>query len=238
MNSYPLAYLVAINTMYVPAFLALFFWRKDTRKQMLIAGAIFGVIAFLSEPIFIKYYWHPEYVFPLFFKGVQIGSFEDFFYGFIKGGIAAVIYEEVFNRTVCKMREHVHHWKRMIVPIYLGGIILFLFPTIAWGVNPVFSAALSVLLFSIYLLIYRRDLLINAISSGLLIALATYLGYLTLFSLYPGLLEAWWKLDTLTGFSLTGIPLEELLEGFMIGFFGGVFYEFFNGLRLRKVRKH
>jgi hypothetical protein len=223
--------------MYAPAFLILFFWRKDTRKAMLIAGLSFGIVAFLTEPIFIKYYWHPEYIFPLFIKGIQIGSFEDFLYGFLKGGIAAVIYEEIFSQTVYKMRSHIHHWKRMIVPIYLGGIILFLLLTMSLNMNPIFASTFSCLFFMIYLLIYRRDLLTHAIYSGLIVALITYIGYLAVLAIYPGLIENWWKLDSLVGISFTGIPLEEVLEGFIVGVFGGVFYEFFNGLKFKQYNR-
>jgi len=231
------AYLIGINLMYTPFFLVLFLWRKNTRKQMLIVGLIFGTIAFLTEPIFIKYYWNPEYIFPLFIKGVQIGSFEDFLYGFLKGGIAAVIYEEVFIQTVYKMRSHIHHFKRMIVPIYLGGIILFLLPVIAFNINPIFSSALSCMLFLVYLLIYRQDLLSHALYSGLIVAVITYLGYVAILLIYPGLIESWWKTNFLVGIYITGIPLEELLEGFLVGFFGGVFYEFFNGLKFKHYTK-
>ena len=237
--SFQYAYSIGINfLMYAPFFLFLFYWRKDTRKQMLIAGLSFGIVAFLTEPIFIKYYWHPEYIFPLFIKGIQIGSFEDFFYGFLKGGIAAVIYEEIFSQTTCKMRSHVHNWRRMILPIYLGGFILFLLPTIAFNVNPIFSSALSCLLFLVYLLIYRKDLLTHAIYSGLIISIITFIGYIIILFIYPGLIESWWKTDSLVGIYILGIPIEELLEGFIVGFFGGVFYEFFNGLKFKRYNKN
>ena len=223
--------------MYAPFFLILYFWRKDTRKEIMIAGLVFGVVAFLTEPIFIKYYWHPEYIFPLFINGVQIGSFEDFLYGFLKGGIAAVIYEEVFSQTVYKMRSHQHHWKRMLAPIFIGGIIIFLLTTIFLNVNPIFSSALVCLVFLVYLFIYRQDLLSHAIYSGLIVTLITFAGFILLLSVYPGLIESWWKTNSLVGIYLAGIPLEELLEGFLVGFFGGVFYEFFNGLKFKETKK-
>ena len=228
-------YLICIALMYLPVFLFLFFWRKDTRKEMLVAGLAFGIIAFLTEPIFIKYYWHPEYIWPFFINGVQIGSFEDFIYGFLKGGIAAIIYEEFFHKTICKMRNHKHHWKRMIAPIYLGGICIFLFCTISLEFNPVYSSILAISIFGIYLCLYRRDLLINAIYSALLVAGLTYIGFILVLYVFPNLIDVWWKHDTLSQLYFSKIPLEEILEGGLIGFFGGPFYEFFNGLKLKKL---
>ncbi len=237
MFSYQYAYLLGIDLlMYFPVFFFLFFWRNDLRKEMLIAGSIFGVIAFLTEPIFIKYYWHPEYIWPLFIKGTQIGSFEDFVYGFLKGGIAAVIYEEVFCKTVCKMRKNKYHFKRMIIPIYLSGILIFIFATVSLQMNPIYSSLLSTLVFFIYLLIYRRDLLSNALCSGILVASITYVGYILVLIFFPNIFEIWWKVDALSGIEISRIPIEELLEGFLVGFFGGPFYEFFNGLKLKQYR--
>ncbi|MDO8620551.1 MAG: lycopene cyclase domain-containing protein [bacterium] len=233
--SYHYAYLLGIDLlMFLPAFLVFFLWRKDLRKEMLIAGSVFGVVAFLSEPIFILHYWTPEYLFPLSYKGLALGSLEDFLYGFLKGGVSAVIFEVLFREKFSRKKVRTHHWKQMIVPIYALGTALFIIPTVLFSWNPIYTSALAVVVFLVPLALYRRDLLPEAFTSGVLMMLLTFIGYKLVFIFFPDIIPLWWKLSNLSGVMLSGIPAEEMLESFVVGFFGGPFYEFFNGLRLKR----
>lgn len=119
--------------MFLPAFLIFYFWRRDLRKEMMVAGLAFGAIAFLSEPIFIIHYWHPEYIFPLSFGNLALGSMEDFIYGFLKGGIATVIFEVLWSKGFYKRKTRIPHWKRMLIPIFTVATVLFILPVILWG---------------------------------------------------------------------------------------------------------
>ncbi len=233
--NYHYAYLLGIDLlMFLPAFLLCFFVRKDLRREMLTAGLVFGVVAFLSEPIFILHYWHPEYIFPLSYKGLALGSLEDFLYGFLKGGIAAVIFEVLSRKMFSGRKTHAHHWKKMIVPIYAAGTALFIIPTVLFSWNPIYTSALAVVVFLLPLALYRRDLLPEACISGVLMMLLTFVGFKLVFIFFPDIIPLWWKLPNLSGIMLSGIPIEEMLESFVVGFFGGPFYEFFNGLRLKR----
>jgi len=233
--NYHYAYLLGIDLlMFLPAFLLLFFWRSDLRREMCIAGLVFGIVAFLSEPIFILHYWHPEYIFPLSYAGIPLGSFEDFLYGFLKGGIAAVIYEVLFAKSFARKKNREHQWKHMILPIYAVGVALFVLPIVLWAWNPIYTSALSSVVILVPLALYRSDLLSEAFTSGFLVVLLTFVGYQILLVFFPGVIEAWWRLENLSGIMISGIPIEEMLESFVVGFFGGPFYEFFKGLRLKK----
>ncbi len=235
--NYHYAYLLGIDLLiFLPAFLFFFFWRKDLRREMLTAGLVFGIIAFLSEPIFMFDYWHPEYIFPLSYGGIALGSIEDFLFGFLQGGIAAVIFEVVFGKRFIKKKNHEHSWKRMILPIYAAGILLFITPIIFLGWNSIHTSALSTLALLVPLVLYRRDLLPEAVISGILMVLFAFVGYHLLFIFYPEIITAWWKLENLSGLMISGIPVEEFLNAFIVGFFGGPFYEFFNGLRFKRYR--
>ena len=101
---YNYAYLIGV-LLFFPIWLLLFTLRKDLKKEIFVASFVFGVIAFLSEPLFLRDYWNPEYMNSLFFGPYQLGSFEDFLYGFFKGGIAAVIYEEIFGKRFAKRKD-------------------------------------------------------------------------------------------------------------------------------------
>jgi hypothetical protein len=81
---------------------------------------------------------------------------------------------------------------------------------------------------------FRRDLLVDALMSGLLVGLITLVGYIIFSALFPGIVHAWWKLSNLSGVFIFGIPGEELLWAFGLGMVAGPLYEFFMGLRFRK----
>ncbi|PIQ68389.1 MAG: hypothetical protein COV91_04445 [Candidatus Taylorbacteria bacterium CG11_big_fil_rev_8_21_14_0_20_46_11] len=231
---YTHAYFIGELVMFLPAFLLFFFLRKDLRREMMIAGFVFGLVAFLSEPIFILHYWHPEYIFPLSYGNIALGSMEDFLYGFLKGGIAAVIFEVLCAKGFYVKRIRTHHWKRTLIPIFGAATALFIVPMMLWDWNPIYTSAFTILVFLVALILYRSDLVLEACISGVLVTVLTFIGFKLLLALYPGLIEAWWKRDNLSGIMLSGIPIEEMLESFVVGFFGGPFYEFFNGLRLKK----
>jgi len=82
-------------TLFLPIWIVLFL-NKERRKDMLLLGLIAGVLA-----IFFGYYyanidyWKPVYIIKNFL-------FEDFYYGFIFGGISSEIYELVFNKRNSK----------------------------------------------------------------------------------------------------------------------------------------
>lgn len=232
---YHYAYLLGIDLlMFGPAFALFFILRTDLRKEMLIAGLVFGVVAFLSEPLFILHYWNPDYLFPLSYKGLALGSLEDFLYGFLKGGVSAVIFEVLFREQFSRRKTRAHHWKKMIVPIYALSTALFIIPTVLFSWNPIYTSALAIVVFLVPLALYRRDLLPEAFISGLLMMALTFIGYKLVFIFFPDIIPLWWKLSNLSGIMLSGIPIEEMLESFVVGFFGGPFYEFFNGLRLKE----
>ena len=197
---------------------------------------MFGeIIAFLVEPFLLLDYWSPKYLLHhWFFNGYQMGSLEDFLYGFFLGGIAAVIYEEVFGKRFIKRRDRRYSWRWFTIPFFVIGIPLFLFPILTFKINSMYAAFISIcfcVAFSIY---FRRDLLIDSLASGLLMG-SIYLAIILLFSaLFPGILNAQWKLQNLSGIFILGIPIEEPAHAFALGALLGPFYEFFAGLKFRK----
>src|SRR3989344_3799099 len=55
--------------------------------------------------------------------------------------------------------------------------------------------------------------------------------------LFPGIIQAWWKLENLSGVFVYGIPLEELVWAFGMGMVGGPVYEFFMGLKFKQRKR-
>lgn len=67
-----------------------------------------------------------------------------------------------------------------------------------------------------------------------LVALPVY--YVLMF-LFPGFIEQTYHFNTLSGFLITGIPLEELVFYYIFGFMVGLLYEYWKGLSIRNISK-
>ncbi len=228
------AYLV-LDLLLLPVWLALFALRKDLRKEILIGGLAFGVIAFLTEPLFIRDYWSPQYVAPLFWGNIPIGSFEDFLYGFFKGGIASAIYEFVFSLRFRKTPDAHYKWAHFIIPFYVVGFAVFLGTNLHWGINSMYASLIASGVCFLFILWYRRDLIVDGFVSGLFL-IGVWFGVLLLFQLlYPGIIDSWWHLDNLSGIRLAGVPIEELYEALLVGAIGAPLYAFFTGRHFLKL---
>ena len=118
-DNFQYAYLIGNFLIGFPLWLFLFIHRKDLRKEILISSLLIGILAPLWSPWFIKDYWHPE---SLNFWRLGAG---DFFYGFFFGGIANVIYEEIFGRHYAKRKDRKHHWSWFILPFAALGVLVF-----------------------------------------------------------------------------------------------------------------
>lgn len=191
---------------------------------MSILSSPFGII----EYWFINDYWRPE-----LFNGWRVGL-EDFLFMFVMGGIAGVIYEELFGKNYSK-RHHRHHPKFMIA----CAVIVFLWFSLShlllrW--NTMYSAIAGLLLGSILILTVRHDLIKISLMSGLLTGLIFALMYFILLYFFPGLIQKYWLLHNLSGIFILGIPIEELGWAFSWGMVAGPAYECTVGLMLRRNR--
>ena len=100
MISYQYTYLIG-NIFALAIWLFFFFRRKDTRKEMLIISIIFGIMGLLVESVYIYDWWQP-----LTITGTAIGL-EDFLFGFLFGGVAAVFYEHLFNKKIKSKKNYI-----------------------------------------------------------------------------------------------------------------------------------
>ncbi|OHB25774.1 MAG: hypothetical protein A2542_03810 [Parcubacteria group bacterium RIFOXYD2_FULL_52_8] len=235
------AYLVGV-LLFLPFWLACLWYRKDLRREILIVSLVFGIIAWSTEPLFLRDYWQPLYWKSLSFTWNgslhQLGSLEDFLYGFFKGGIAAAIYEVIFGQHYTKRHIRTHHWLLLLIPFFGIGIPLFIAPIFLFGANSLYAALISCFFCILIYLFFRRDLFLDAFVSGILVGLISFCVLLVFSVLFRGIFDVWWQLDSLSGHFIAGIPIEEFLESFAIGALLGPFYEFFAGLSFAHKSKH
>src|SRR3990167_2303674 len=168
---YTYTYLLA-NIVELVIWLALFIWRKDIRREMLIMSFYFGMAGVVLEFVYTIDWWHP-----LTITGTRVGI-EDFLFGFWIGGIAAVIYEVVFRRHLRSMRKRpiIGNDHSLFLQLSLLGLLgSFIFMTsLVSGTNSFVASVVTLILLLMYMWYRRPDLIPESLASGVLIIVIWY----------------------------------------------------------------
>jgi hypothetical protein len=186
---------------------------------------LFGILGPLSELWYLQDYWRPQ-----IFTGTRIGI-EDFLFGFFIGGIASVIYLELFNKHISKQKDKKHHIRFMLSFV---AIFIFIISFYVFGFNSIYASMITFLSLALLIYYFRHDLFIDGLMSGIFLAITMFLAYLIFLYIFPSAIQKWWFLNNISGILILGIPLEELLWAFSLGLVAGPTYEFITGLKLKK----
>lgn len=201
-------------------------------KQEMLAVSLWTSLLGLTEPLFVPEYWSPPSLFDL---AVKTGfDLESFLFSFGVGGLAAAIYEMIF---------HVRHEQTSVAEKYkprhshhplalLSAPIIFILLLLFTSLNPIYSTFIALIGGGLFTWYCRPDLKKKMFVSAF-IFLGFYLVYfLTLIFMYPGYVEKVWNLPVISGILIFGIPLEELMFAFGLGFLWSNVYEH---IKWRKV---
>jgi hypothetical protein len=151
---------------------------------------------------------------------------EDIIFAFTIGGLAAVIYKEIFVKKEIKTKpEKVSH----LILLGIFAVIIFFSGIYLFKLNSIYVTPIAFVITGIVILFLRRDLIKNAVVSGLLIAGVMFLGYILLLQFYPEFFNNFWQLQNISGVYFFKVPIEELIWGFSWGFLAGPYYEFWKG---------
>ena len=198
--------------------------RKSLRKKMLKVSIMGGLGGFVAEYWYFKDYWHPPTL-----MGQSIVSIEDFLFGFTIMGIAVSVYEFAFSVT----KEQVYKKrKKLFGRMFLVGVISLMLFNIVFGINSIIVSCAVFVAFTIFILILRPDLLLQAITSGVLTVLVVLPVYALLFNVVnPSYWDSYWFLArTKLGVTVLGnIPVTELSWYFTLGSFVGAAHSFASG---------
>lgn len=194
--------------------------KRRVMWRVSLVTALFG----LTEPIFVPRYWNP----PSLFELAQRTRFdiESVIFSFAIGGIGVVLYDAITRRTVMPMesalrssRRHALHRAALFGPLVLF-VPLYLLP---W--NPIYPALASLAVGAIASMACRPDLATKAVTSGGFFFLLYGAFMLALRWFAPGYIALVWNLPALSGVLPWGIPLEELIFGFVFGMYWASVYE-------------
>lgn len=223
-----LTYLLGV-LMFFPVWLILYIHRKDLRAEMAFMGAIVTIGAIFAEAfVWTTDWWQPKTI-----TGTVVGI-EDVIFAFLVGGILASIYEELFRKKLVHIRKKKdHHLKNFVIVVLacllIGNISFFYF-----HIHSYYASLASMLVPTLILYVYRKDLISLSIGSGLLVILISIPIYCVVFYFDPSAINMWLH-QNISGLTVIGIPAEDLVWFFVTGAFLSPLYELWKGDRLKRL---
>ncbi len=190
---------------------------------LLKVSAIGGLAGLISEMWYFNDYWRP----PTLLGNSKI-SIEDFLFGFSFTGIAALVYKVIVRKRPIQAKSR----KKLFLLFFIIGFLSLLLFSNLLKINSIFVSSIAFLAFSMLMVLLRKDLIIQAVMSGLLSLAIIIPVYIFLFDvLSPHYWSNYWLLsNTIFGMKILGnIPLTELLWYFSWGCFAGIAFDFYHG---------
>lgn len=202
------------------------FRSQEGRKEMFVVSLWTSLLG-LTEPLFVPAYWNPPSLFDLAHRtGFDI---ESIIFAFAIGGIVVVLYDWIFKVRHVSFsslerhdpRHRYHLWSLFSAPIIFVALIVFT------NLNPIYSAVIAMMAGGFAGWYCRPDLKKKMIVSAFLFLGLYFLYFLTLIAAFPGYVERVWNLAAISGVLIFGVPLEELMFAFSLGFLWSSLYEHF-----------
>jgi hypothetical protein len=223
---YKYTYLLGTLVLFIP-WAILYRHRKDLRNEMLFMGLMIGVGSFATAYVWWTVDWWRPYTITETVVGI-----EDILIGFASGGIAAVIYEEIFGKHMYRKKKDHHELGAICIALLLAFTIGLLF----WRfhLTSFTASTIGMIIVGIILISLRRDLIVASLMNGILMLVVVLPVYYIWMFVSPGYIEQIWLYNFLSGIKITGIPIEELVFWLLFGFIIAPFYEYWQGIRLKR----
>lgn len=206
--------------------------KKSSRKEMLQVSFWTSLLG-LTEPIFVPEYWNPPSLFDL---AQKIGfDIESLIFAFAIGGISAVIYEllaKSFIHVKMNVMQRQHSRHKFHLFALLSAPIIFSILYLVTDLNPIYSTTIALFMGGVFTLYCRFDLKKKMITSGFIFLILYYLFFIGFVKIYPTYVQEVWNMQDISGVLVSGVPLEELLFAFSLGFLWSGIYEHINWLKI------
>lgn len=203
--------------------LLLWYYFPKHRRAMLWAS-VFTAPFGLTEPLFVPEYWTPPSLFDLAMTtGFDI---ESLIFCFGIGGVGAVLVNvlakkrpEAVPADERDSRRHRFHRWALATPFLLFPVLWIL----PW--NPIYPGIVAMFAGAVATVTCRPDLGGSSVL-GAVIFVVYYSTFLFgLEFLAPGYIDRVWNLEVLTGFTVLGLPVEEILFAAGFGAYWAGVYE-------------
>ncbi len=230
---YQYSYLIG-DLVFLVIWFVLFILRKDLRKKMLLISIFFGVIGLIFEVTHALDWWTPHLI-----TNTPIGI-EDFLFGFAIGGIATGIYGGLFKKRVVVEKKDKKKIKKENLHFLIMWVFIILFYFICFFVfnlHSFYAAIITMGIFTVYILIKRKDLILNSLISGLILVVISFFAFWICEFITPGWVNHVWMLKNLSGVIILKVPLEDLIWFFFAGVFIAPLYEYWQETKIAEIKK-
>ena len=171
----------------------------------------------------------------------QIIGVEDLLFAFSLFGIAAVIYHVLLGKHThkiqgkkIKINHKATHWVAHLILVIGIWAVASLLLLEVFALTSVQAGIVAGLLVATYIIAERQDLLLDALLSGLMVAVLIFLiEHLFFARMFPEAATSYWQFENLSTFVIGGIPLEELMWAAVVGFTIGPMYEWLRRYALK-----
>jgi len=200
----------------------IFLLRKDCRREMVWSG-LFTLPLFLLLPVFNQNF------FEILDRGNIVHFLVQIVGVFSIGAFVSAGYKFFFHRHLVRYKHPKSHLLAYLVvgPILL--VILNFIPQIRFA----YAISASLLLDMLILVVIRNDLLVDAIFSGLVMAVTYGVSLIIQPYILPGRLNDFW-FGPVSGLNLLFTPVEEIIIIMLFGMLMGPLYAAVNDLFERK----
>lgn len=222
-------YLIITLISFIP-WLVLYLHRKDLHREMITMSILVAFMGLISN----YFWWTEDWWRPLNITSTRIGI-EDVMLGFSNGGIAAVLYEEIFKKRLYRYKGANHKLGALLLILILFSITAYFFHL--QKLSSFVAGSIATIIAAGILIVQRRDLFYDALLTGVCLAIATIPGFLILELISPDFIEKTWLWGNLSGIRIAAVPLEDLVFYFLSGLFIAPFYLYWKGEKLRKISK-
>jgi hypothetical protein len=219
-------YLFFCLLFFIP-WVALFWHRKDIRRAMLIMGLIAAIGSFLTS-----YYWTIDWWLPENITGTRMGV-EDYILGISNGGIATVLYVEIFHKRL----YHFSKGNQSGPIIALSATACFVFWTCfeLLNLSSFYSCILALFAYCSVLAYLRKELVLPSVINGILMVMIAIPIYLLTIFMFPDFVTKTYVYPLATQATLFTVPLQEFIFYFAFGLMVPLMYEYWHGVRLRRL---
>lgn len=206
----------------------IFVMRKDLRKEIIFSSILITPLG-ATDIFFIPFYWNPQTLFN-FNPGI-----ESFLFSFAVGGIASALYEFLFKKHLTRIRESKRMHHKQMIYFALAIIISLTISYFIFGKNYMPAMILAGFVGAITIAIMRRDLIKEILVGGLFFMIFYSLFTIILNNIiWPGIFGRVWNFSNLSGFSLLGVPIEEIIWSLATGMLIEPIYEYIKEYKIKK----
>jgi hypothetical protein len=189
----------------------------------------------------ISQYWHVrDYWSPIYIAKIQIGNWvfgiEDYIFAFAFAGLCSGIFDLLARKSGQK------ELLRFDPMGFLGSVLFGLACLLIMGVlivfltlNSLHAIVVAFLISAASILAQRPKLITPAVQSACITAAVMWIFYSGFFlQLFHRIVSEWWNVNTLSGMTMGGVPIEEVIWAWTAALFAGPAIRYCMGRRGNK----